>query len=90
MRSLTASLSLSLSSNNDGRLFSLLHHLILVIILSYEIRVAGSFLKESVKVFTPKSPHSTDNASLDLAAVYVMAHCSHAQTEYFRRFSERQ
>src|SRR5260370_13562957 len=71
-------------------LFSLLHCLIPVIILSSEIPVTGRVRKESVKVCTSKSPPSADDSPLDLAAVHVFAYRARAQAQQVRSFAQRQ
>jgi hypothetical protein len=57
-------------------LFSLLHRLIPVIILSGKIQVTGSICKESVKVCTSKSPPSADDSAFDLSLADVFAQCA--------------
>ena len=60
------------------------HHLIPVIILSSKIPLTGRVFKESVKVCTPKSPSSADDAPFDLAALDVFAYRPGIQPEHFR------
>lgn len=69
-------------------LFSLLHRLIPVIILSSKIPVTGRICKESVKVRTPKSPPTTDNAAFYLSTVNVFAYCTCTYTQDFCCFAQ--
>jgi len=66
---------------------SLLHHLIPLIIVSSKIPVTGRVRKESVKVCTPESPPSTDNAPFDFSALNVFAHRAGIQSQHFRCFA---
>jgi hypothetical protein len=63
----------------SARLFSLLHRLIPLIILSSEVPVTGRVRKESVKVRTPKSPPSADDSPFDLPPADVFAQSAHAE-----------
>jgi hypothetical protein len=67
--------------------FSLLHRLIPVTILSSKVRVTGRICKEGVKVSTPESPASADDAPFNLAALQVAPHCARAETQHLRRFA---
>jgi hypothetical protein len=59
-----------------------------VIILSSEIPVTGRIFKESVKVCTPKSPPSANDAPLNLSALNIFAHRPGIQPEHFGCFTE--
>jgi hypothetical protein len=72
----------------SARLFPLYHRLIPVIILSIKVPIRGRVFKESVKVFTPKSPAFSDDSAPNFAAFHVFPHCSRAQTQNFRRFAQ--
>ena len=73
-----------------ARLFSLLHRLIPVIVLSNKIPLRGCVLKESVKVRTPKFPTFSDDFSPDFTAFYVFPHRSCAQAQHFGCLAERE
>jgi hypothetical protein len=70
-------------------LFSLLHRLIPVTILSSKIPVRWRVFKESVKVCTPKSPPSTDDPPFDLATLHVFPHSARAEAQHIRRLAQR-
>jgi len=70
--------------------FSLFHHLIPIPVLSSKIPVRWCVFKESVKVCTPESPSSADDAPLDFSATDVFAHRARTQAQHFRRIVERQ
>jgi hypothetical protein len=61
-----------------------------VIILSSKTPVTGSVRKESVKVCTPKSPPTTDNAAFDLATLQVFRHSARAEAQDFPCFAQRE
>src|SRR5271163_205181 len=63
-------------------LFSSLHRLIPVTILSSKFPVTGSICKEGVEVCPPKSPPPTDDAPFDLAALQVVPHCARAESQH--------
>jgi hypothetical protein len=71
-------------------LFSLLHRLIPVIVLSSKVPATGCVCKESVKVRTPESPPSTDYSPLDLSALDGIPHRACAESEYVRGFTQRE
>jgi hypothetical protein len=71
-------------------LFSLLHRLIPVTVLSSKIPLRGRICKESVKVCTSKSPPSTDNAPLDLFSAYVTAQRARAEAQHIRCLAQRE
>src|SRR5260370_22119367 len=70
--------------------FSLFHHLIPIPLPSSKIPVRWCVFKESVKVCTPESPSSADDAPLDFSSTDVFAHRARTQTQHFRRIVERQ
>jgi hypothetical protein len=57
-------------------LFSPLHRLIPVTVLSGKIPIRGRVFKESVKVCTPKSPPVSDDSARDFATLYIFPYCS--------------
>src|ERR1700730_4946855 len=73
-----------------ARLFSLLHRLIPVTILSGKIPFRGCVFKESVKICTPKSPSFSDDFSPDFAAFYVFSYRSCAPTQNLGSLAQRQ
>jgi hypothetical protein len=77
----------STSEEASAKPFPLLHHLIPVTIPSCKVPVARRIRKESVKVYTPKSPPTTDYSPFDLAALHVFPHGARAQAQDFRRFA---
>lgn len=66
------------------RLFSPFHRLIPVAVLSGKVPATGSICKESVKVCTPESPPSADDAPFNLAALDVFPHGARTETPDIR------
>jgi len=55
----------------SAALFSLLHHLIPVLVLSLKIPIMGSVFKETVKINLAEPVLSTDYPPLDLSAAQI-------------------
>ena len=55
----------------SATLFSLLHHLIPVLVLSLKIPITGSIFKETVKVNPAEPLFSANDSSLDLSAPQI-------------------
>src|SRR5260370_2098417 len=63
--------------------FSLFHHLIPIPVLSSKIPVRWCVFKESVKVCTPESPSSPDDAPLAFSAPTAFAHPPRTPAQHF-------